>query len=367
MASPYEVEVKLLSAKNLKNVNWRNGPNLPYVVVWVDPAQKRSTNVDNSGDTQPNWNEKLITPMPPSTSINNCIVFIDVLHLESNNKPPLIIGSTQLPLNGIKIDDLSGVNCTLMLKRPSGRPQGTVDVKVIIKNLAYHTPYGVPPYGSPYCAAPGASLSVTYGNPYNVAPPPPVGYDYPIAAPTYVAASRPRVGYPAAPASAPYAYGQSIQQGTQQGESEKSSQFGLGTGLAVGAGAGLAVGVVVGGVGALALGKDKEAEKVENVSYYDHEVSHHHEVESDAYYEHVEEASHVEEANVNYEYPSHVEEANVVHVEETNANVYYEEYTSHAEEASNVEEANVYYEEYAPEIEEESYVEEANAYYEEEY
>jgi len=342
MASPYEVEVKLLSAKNLKNVNWRYGPNLPYAVVWVDPGQKRSTNVDKSGDTQPNWNEKLITPMPPSTPINNCFVFIDVLHLETNNKPPLIIGSAQLPLNDIKIDDLSGVNRTLKLKRPSGRPQGTVDVKVIIKNLAYHAPYGVPPhahhpYGSPYGAqpAPGAGLTVTYGNPYNAAPPPPAGYGYPVAAPTYVAASRPPVCYPA---SAPYAYGQSIQQGTQQGESEKGSQFGFGTGLAVGAGAGLAVGVVVGGVGALALGKDKEAEKVEKDSYYVHEV------ESDAYYEHV------EEANVSYEeYASHVEEVNVDHVEE----------------ASHVEEANVYYEEYAPEVEEESYVEEANGYYEE--
>lgn len=207
----YEVEVKLSSANNLKNVNWRNGPNRPYAVVWVDPTQKRSSNVDEFGDTQPNWDEKLLIPLPPSANINDSILYVDVLHSEPNDKP-LIIGSAQLPLNEAQIDDGS-VNRALKLKRPSGRPQGTIDIKVKIKNKGYQPPYGVPqpygvpppaqqPYGTPYGApapAPyensyGGGVSVTYGNPYNAAPPP--------------------LGYPApAPTPAPYGYGQGSQQG----------------------------------------------------------------------------------------------------------------------------------------------------------
>jgi hypothetical protein len=252
MASPYEVEVKLNSANNLKNVNWRNGPNRPYVVVWVDPTQKRSTNVDESGDTQPKWDEKLLIPLPPSSSINNSVLFIDVLHSEPNDKP-LIIGSTQLPLDTVETEDGSRGNRTLTLRRPSGRPQGTIDIKVIVKNTGYCAPYGVPPppYGNPYGAPPapygnsyGTGVSVTYGNPYNVAPPP---LGYPVVAPT--------------PTS--YGYSQSTQQGLGSGPSvnvtvggstapEKNNQsYGYGQGGQQGSGygqSGPTVNVTVGGV-----------------------------------------------------------------------------------------------------------------------
>ncbi|PNX74092.1 putative peroxisomal membrane protein PEX13-like [Trifolium pratense] len=335
MASSFEVEVKLHSAKNLKNVNWRNGPNRPYAVVWVDPTQKRSTNVDESGDTQPKWDEKLLIPLPPSASINNSVLFIDVLHSEPNDKP-LIIGSTRLPLDKVETEDGSRGSRTLELRRPSGRPQGTIDIKVIVKNTGYCAPYGVPPpYGAPYGAPPspygnsyGTGVSVTYGNPYNVAPPP---LGYPVVAPTYGynqstqhgLGSGPSVNVTVGGTAAPeknnqsygygqggqqsgptvnvtvggvapeknnapqsFGYGQSGPQGSGYGQSgstvnvivgkevqqeKKSSKFGLGTGLVMGA--------VVGGIGALALEKgidaiedkiaDRVVEKQEIDDYYE--------------------------------------------------------------------------------------------------
>ncbi|MCI30614.1 putative peroxisomal membrane protein PEX13-like, partial [Trifolium medium] len=60
MASRYEAEVNLSSARGLKNVNWRNGSNKPYGVVWIDPKNKFSTKVDENGDTEANWDQTLI-------------------------------------------------------------------------------------------------------------------------------------------------------------------------------------------------------------------------------------------------------------------------------------------------------------------
>lgn len=180
------------------------------------------------------------------------------------------------------------------MKRPSGRPQGTVDVKIVIRNTRYRAPpsaYDAPPYGVPQPAPP------TYGTPYSAAPvAPTTGYAAPTPAPygsSSYSAAPPTTGYAAAAptpalygssynaarpttgyaAAAPYGqatgygygqsgqqsygYGQSEQQSYRYGQAvnvgggEKNSKFGLGTGLVMGA--------VVGGLGALALEKGVDA------------------------------------------------------------------------------------------------------------
>lgn len=311
MASPYEVEVKLSSANNLKNVNWRNGPNRPYVVVWVDPTQKRSTAVDKSGDTQANWDEKLIIPLPPATSVDDSILFIDILHspLEQDGKP-LLIGSAQLALVDARNDD---AHRTLKLKRPSGRPQGTIDVKVVIRSINYRVPsaYDTPPYGVP----PPTTQTYPYGSSYNVAPPT-TGYAAaaPYGAPAPYSAHAPPTPYGQSGygysnvGQQSYGYGQTGQQGYGYGQTlsvggavesnvgqqsygyGQSGQQGYGYGQTssvggavenkkskFGMGAGLVMGAVVGGIGALALEKgvdkiedkiaDRAAEKVEEDLY----------------------------------------------------------------------------------------------------
>lgn len=207
-----EVEVTISSAKNIKNVNWRNGPNKPYAVVWIDPKYKFSTRVDEEDDTCPSWNQTFVIPLPPGNDddYEDDKVYIDVVHAggEENTKP--LIGSANLSLRDV-IDDAGfgvPVEKTLKLKRPSGRPHGKLDVTVTVREPRYQP-------------APGS---------YH-APPQPV-YDYPYAPPQpYGTASYGQSGYTA--------------------EKEKGSKFGgMGTGLAVGAVAG-----VLGGV-ALAEGLD---------------------------------------------------------------------------------------------------------------
>ncbi|XP_054810544.1 protein SRC2 homolog [Prosopis cineraria] len=277
MASRYEVEVKLESAKKLKNVNWRHGPNRPYAVVWVDPKNKCSTRVDESGDTEAVWDEKLRIPLPPGP-IEDFTLFIDVVHAGSEEDTKPLIGSAKLKLNEVLQDVGIGDRATsnLTLKRPSGRPQGKVGVGVSIREIGYPAPgsYQAPPYG-----VPPASVSRDFSGAS-----PAYGYQHGVPHDPYYSAAPP-AGYPYSGYNAPpppptaygqpsYGYGQGGDQPAYGGEEKKKSKFGgmgMGTGLAVGAVAG-----VLGGV-ALSEGFDafedhiaeKAAEKVEDDLGYD--------------------------------------------------------------------------------------------------
>ncbi|XP_021892067.1 protein SRC2 homolog [Carica papaya] len=277
MASRYEVEVTISSAKDLKNVNWRNGKTRPYAVVWVDPKNKCSTKVDEEGDTSPVWDDTLVIPLPGPVD-DDTVLFIDVVHAgrEEDTKP--LIGSARLNLREV-IDEVGrGERCsrTLKLKRPSGRPQGKLDVKVMIKEPRYYAPdpYHAPPYGVPPPAA--GSRDYQYDQPYGVPPPNPY---YQTAAPP---SGYPYGGYSAPPHGQPgygqQSYGQgsyggqSTGYGYQQEEEKKKSKFGgMGTGLAVGAVAGVLGGLAIAeGVDALEDHiADEAAEKVEEDLAYD--------------------------------------------------------------------------------------------------
>ncbi|XP_055827913.1 protein SRC2 homolog [Solanum dulcamara] len=311
MGSRFEVEVKISSAKDLKNVNWRYGRLKPYAVVWVDPKGKCSTKVDDNGDTSPSWDEKLVIPL--YAPIQESTLYIDVVHANATEGTKPLIGSAKLPLRDV-VDTVGIGNMTersLDLKRPSGRPHGKVKVEVTVRDPHYRAPdpyyappYGVPPpaglrdypapppqpYGGSYGAPAPASAFGSYGSPapapspyaappagypYNAAPAPATGYGQ---QPGYGAALTPAPGYGqqpsyGAPPPAPYgqqgsygqpgygqqgsygsqgSYGQQGSYGSQQAgygyEDKKKGKFG-----GMGLGAGLAVGAVAGALGGLAI------------------------------------------------------------------------------------------------------------------
>lgn len=269
MASPREILVTVSSAKDLKNVNWRYGPIRPYVVLWVDPKNKCSTKVDEEGDTRPIWDETLIIPLPAGPVDDDTVLFIDVVHAgsEENTKP--LIGSGKIKLR--EVLDQVGFDVshekTLKLKRSSGRPQGKVDVTVLIREPRYHAPdpYRAAPYGVPAPdsrAYSGAPPSYGYPYPRTQAPPPQSPY------------------YAAQPSGYPYsaynyndqpAYGEGSGGYYGQEEKKKSKFGGMGTGLAVGAVAGVLGGMALAeGVDALEDHfEDEAAEKVEDDIGYD--------------------------------------------------------------------------------------------------
>ncbi|TKY45229.1 BAHD acyltransferase DCR [Spatholobus suberectus] len=273
MASRYELEVKLASARGLKNVNWRHGSNRPYAVVWVDPNNKCSSRVDEDGDTEANWDQTLLVPLPREP-LADLTLYIDVVHAGSEDDTKPLIGSARLRLVDVLDDGGIGerVSRTLTLKRPSGRPQGKVDVNVTIREPGYRGQggYYAPPHGvRDYSPAPQG-----YGYPYGAPPPQDNYYSAPQTASYERGYAAPQTasygqGY-GAPQTAPY--GQGSGYGYAAPEEKKKSKFGgMGTGLAVGAVAG-----VLGGI-ALVEGAeyvedkiaDDAAEKVEDDLGYD--------------------------------------------------------------------------------------------------
>ncbi|KQJ94675.1 protein SRC2 homolog [Brachypodium distachyon] len=237
MGSRYEVEVTVGSARELKNVNWRDGGDLkPYAVLWLDSdsGAKCSTRVDLDNADRPVWDEKLTLPLSSSGRLDDAVLHIDVVHAAPAGSTPLLIGSARLPLRDVlrEAGGIGGgrVSRSLRLHRPSGRPQGRLDVRVAVRQSArgYYDPSSYPPapHGAgsrdPYAAAPG------YGS---------GGY-----------AGQPPTGYPAA-------YGAAQQPAVEE------KGMGMGAGLAAGVLGGLAL-----AVGASYLEDELEegvAEKVE--------------------------------------------------------------------------------------------------------
>ncbi|GJN34719.1 hypothetical protein PR202_gb23410 [Eleusine coracana subsp. coracana] len=274
MASRYEVEVTVGSARDLKNVNWRNGDLKPYAVLWIDSGAKVSTRVDVDGGESPTWDDKLLVPLPPSSRLDDAVLYVDVVHANAGEgvKSPLV-GSARLPLRDI-LDD-AGVgggkaSRTLRLKRPSGRPQGKLDIRVAVKEPSrYYDPNPYPAPGS-YASSRDtyAAGGAGYGGGYGSAPPP-SGY------PAAYGTAQPPSGYPAAYGAAPpqpaygSAYGAAaappVVGGVDPGQQKKGSKMGVGTGVAVGAAAGLLGGLALAGGASYLEDKfeDHVAEKVE--------------------------------------------------------------------------------------------------------
>ncbi|KAJ4967398.1 hypothetical protein NE237_019247 [Protea cynaroides] len=249
-----EVKVTITSAKDLKNVNWRHGSLKPYAVVWVDPNSKSTTNVDDNGDNSPTWDETLVLSL--ASYIHESVLSIDIVHANAAEDTKPLIGSARVPLKEI-VDEVGigqSAYRTLKLRRPSGRPQGKLELKVVVRDH-YRAP--VPePYCTPSYPVPPPAGSRDYAAPY-AAPPSqyPSAYGQP-----------PSYGQPAAYGQSP-SYGQPAVYGQtaayeQPVNVEKKHKFGMGTGLAVGA--------VAGVLGALALGEvedsiaDRVAERVED-------------------------------------------------------------------------------------------------------
>ncbi|XP_047076058.1 protein SRC2 homolog [Lolium rigidum] len=293
MGSRYEVEVTVASARDLKNVNWRNGDLKPYAVLWVDSGAARvSTRVDLDNGECPSWDEKVLVPLPPSSRVQDAVLYVDVVHANAAEGVKPLVGSARLPLRDV-VDD-AGVggkaSRNLRLKRPSGRPQGRLDVRVTVREpsryydgnqAGYPAPAGYPQPGGAYgssrdmygsAAAGGYGAGAGgYGAAYAAAPP--AGY------PAYGAAQPPQAAYGSAPAygaappvqagygSAQPAYGASTT--TAYVEPAKKKGMGMGAGLAVGAAAGVLGGLALAGGASYLEDKfeDHVAERVEEDQY----------------------------------------------------------------------------------------------------
>ncbi|PIA59311.1 hypothetical protein AQUCO_00400303v1 [Aquilegia coerulea] len=136
----YDLDITIVSAKHLHNINWRQGNLIPVVGFWIEPGGRRfTTKPDQDGSTKPIWNERFIIPI--NGHITDSTLSIEITH-SGNPKP---IGSLlQFPLDSQSLLTDSNPNLrTFQLLRPSGRPQGKIKVKLALK--VRHQPPPPPP------------------------------------------------------------------------------------------------------------------------------------------------------------------------------------------------------------------------------
>ncbi|CAN8306002.1 unnamed protein product [Cochlearia groenlandica] len=178
---PLDLIVTVVSAKNLKNINWRNGDLKPYVVLYLDSENRFSTRPDDSASTKPVWNERIALPL--TRSVHESVLNIEILH--SNSTTDLtksLVGSVRFPL--ARVTDSDELINSLELIRPSGRPQGKIRLKLSIKKRPipppqpqdyYYAPRGNHYYSQnpPQAPSPYPFSDHYYSGFYYPPPPPP--------------------------------------------------------------------------------------------------------------------------------------------------------------------------------------------------
>ncbi|WZZ20348.1 hypothetical protein YC2023_121735 [Brassica napus] len=168
-----DLVVTVVSAKHLKNVNWRNGDLKPYVVLYLDSDHRVSTRSDDSA--KPVWNERITLPL--TRSVHESVLNVEIFHSDAA-KP--LVGSVRFPL--VRLVDSEGAMVpesisSLELLRPSGRPQGKIRLKLAIKERP------IPPPQRPQ-SQPRDYYSAPQGNHYYSPSPPPPPPPAPITSPS---------------------------------------------------------------------------------------------------------------------------------------------------------------------------------------
>ncbi|WJX32374.1 hypothetical protein P8452_20707 [Trifolium repens] len=123
-----DLDLTIVSAKHLKNVNWKTGDLKPYVVFWLDPDRRLATKSDDSGNTSPVWNERFTLSLP--LPLQDTTLTLEIFHSKPSDTPKPLVATLRLPLRDLPELDHSTVVRKFPLVRPSGRPQGKIHLKI---------------------------------------------------------------------------------------------------------------------------------------------------------------------------------------------------------------------------------------------
>ncbi|KAL2458535.1 Calcium-dependent lipid-binding (CaLB domain) family protein [Abeliophyllum distichum] len=120
----YNLDITIVNAKHLKNVNRRQGDHRPYIIFWVDPDRRLATKPDYSGTTRLVWNEHFVLPLslPPRDSLLTLVIF----HSRPSETSKPLVGTLRIELRDLLVDsNESSIRVkSFEVKRPSGRLRG---------------------------------------------------------------------------------------------------------------------------------------------------------------------------------------------------------------------------------------------------
>ncbi|KAK9280422.1 hypothetical protein L1049_014111 [Liquidambar formosana] len=289
---PLDLDITIVSAKHLKNVNWRNGELKPYAIFWLDADNRLATKPDDSGSTRPVWNERFTFPI--TYPLHESILNLEIFHSKPSQTPKPLVGNLRFSLAQLVDSDDSTHQPirTLELLRPSGRPQGKIRLKLALRERPLPPPpvdYHITPHNSYYYSSAPPSPSLTHDyreyspSPYTTRPLPPplVPQVAPETASPYCCGTYSErypgyfPGYYSLPPLPPRPYfdrASSVNYGVTSGPSapvDFSSYDQRQKGGKMGACTGLAVGAAAGALGGLALDEEikyeeKSAERVQS-------------------------------------------------------------------------------------------------------
>lgn len=112
-----------------------------YAIAWVQPDRKLASGVDQTGGTDPTWNEKLTFEVDDKFLNSEDATIVVEIYAAAWVKDALI-GQVNVLINDIfhlrsvadtkTTDNSAARTVTLQIRRPSGRPQGILNMEVSI-------------------------------------------------------------------------------------------------------------------------------------------------------------------------------------------------------------------------------------------
>ncbi|XP_022743786.1 uncharacterized protein LOC111294632 [Durio zibethinus] len=131
------LEINLISAEDIALVS-KNMKT--YAVAWVQPDRKLATGVDQTGGTDPSWNERFMFRVDDKFLNSEDATIVVEIYAAAWVKDALI-GYVNVLIKDIfhlrsvtdaKINNSTTRTVTLQIRRPSGRPQGILNMEVAL-------------------------------------------------------------------------------------------------------------------------------------------------------------------------------------------------------------------------------------------
>ncbi|CAL5194595.1 unnamed protein product [Lathyrus oleraceus] len=133
-SSPYQLlEINVISAQDLSPVSKSIKA---YAVAWLNPERKLATQIDQTGHTDPTWNEKFVFRVDDEfLDSENSVIMIEIY--SSAWLRDVLVGTVAVLVNNLIPPGTRSGNrkpklrfVALQIRRPSGRPQGILNIGV---------------------------------------------------------------------------------------------------------------------------------------------------------------------------------------------------------------------------------------------
>ncbi|XP_074307857.1 uncharacterized protein LOC141642813 [Silene latifolia] len=133
MTEPFHLlQINIISARDLAPVC---GPMSTYAIGWVDPERKQTTRVDHKGNNCPEWNDKFVFRVTPGFLKSEATTFVVEIYTQAWLRD-VVVGSVRVSIASlIPTPNPKGTArraVALQIRRPSGRPQGILNVGVSV-------------------------------------------------------------------------------------------------------------------------------------------------------------------------------------------------------------------------------------------